>query len=601
MHIKFIKKILFSIFIVVFLNCNIVVANNAKNIDIVVDLNNDGSATITQSWLGTFTEGTECYIPININRDNISDFNVSLNGRQYVFDDYWDINKNFNQKSYHCGINEQNNSLELCFGISKYGNNKYDIKYSINDFVKSYIDYDGFNFMLLNPNLSIYPSKVNCIIRLSNNTQMNIDNTAMWAYGFDGEIQFENNYIHTYSNSLISNDEHLIVVVSLKKGIINPKTTIDGYFTDVIYNANKGSKYEQDYINNYNKNDNNNDDLLLNVIFFVIISSFVITIIILLYNLIDNIIDCFKKRKFYKKCPYFRDVPNDNNIFLTYALIKDFSYKNINKTNIFGTLILKMIYDKNILEDTTKKVGFFGKVKKTTNLQFKSEPKDEFELKLYNFLLEASGENKILEKDEFPDYAKEHFNILDEFLNDFYDKGKNLIFDKKLYKKKISKKIKHLNQDGLKQLEECIGFKKYLENFSLLNEKEIKEIDIWDKYLIYATLFGVADKVYKQMKKLYPTDLIDPNDQNTYIINSYYNSVFLNNMILRNYNIYGRIYNNNLNQKAYSDYLSTYDDIRIGNGFGSDGAFGDIGGFGGSISFGGGGGFSGGGFGGGTR
>ena len=72
--------------------------------------------------------------------------------------------------------------------------------------------------------------------------------------------------------------------------------------------------------------------------------------------------------------------------------------------------------------------------------------------------------------------------------------------------KKISKKVRtlELTQKGSNEQEQWKGLKKYMENFSLLNEREVPELVLWEKYLVYATAFGVADKVLDQLKVKYP-------------------------------------------------------------------------------------------------
>lgn len=61
-----------------------------------------------------------------------------------------------------------------------------------------------------------------------------------------------------------------------------------------------------------------------------------------------------------------------------------------------------------------------------------------------------------------------------------------------------------LTQKGINEKELWRGLKKYMEEFSLLNEREVPELVIWEKYLVYATAFGIADKVLKQLKIKYP-------------------------------------------------------------------------------------------------
>ena len=65
-------------------------------------------------------------------------------------------------------------------------------------------------------------------------------------------------------------------------------------------------------------------------------------------------------------------------------------------------------------------------------------------------------------------------------------------------------KINVLTIEGVNEWAKWNGLKKYMEEFSLLNEKEVPQIAIWEEFLVYATAFGIADKVLKQLKIVYP-------------------------------------------------------------------------------------------------
>lgn len=65
-------------------------------------------------------------------------------------------------------------------------------------------------------------------------------------------------------------------------------------------------------------------------------------------------------------------------------------------------------------------------------------------------------------------------------------------------------KINVLTQTGTDEKAKWKGLKKYMEDFSMLDKREIPEIVIWEKFLVYATVFGIADKVLKQLKIVYP-------------------------------------------------------------------------------------------------
>lgn len=61
-----------------------------------------------------------------------------------------------------------------------------------------------------------------------------------------------------------------------------------------------------------------------------------------------------------------------------------------------------------------------------------------------------------------------------------------------------------LTQTGIDENAKWKGLKKYMEDFSMLDKREIPEIVIWEKFLVYATVLGIADKVLKQLKIVYP-------------------------------------------------------------------------------------------------
>lgn len=65
-----------------------------------------------------------------------------------------------------------------------------------------------------------------------------------------------------------------------------------------------------------------------------------------------------------------------------------------------------------------------------------------------------------------------------------------------IYILSFKKRTKKGNEDYAK----WTGFKNFLNDFGRLNEKELPEIKLWERYLVYATIFGVADKLRNTMK-----------------------------------------------------------------------------------------------------
>ena len=65
-------------------------------------------------------------------------------------------------------------------------------------------------------------------------------------------------------------------------------------------------------------------------------------------------------------------------------------------------------------------------------------------------------------------------------------------------------RVNVLSQKGVDEKEQWKAFKKYMEEFSLLKDKEIPALILWEKYLVFATAFGISEKVLKQLKVVYP-------------------------------------------------------------------------------------------------
>ena len=80
---------------------------------------------------------------------------------------------------------------------------------------------------------------------------------------------------------------------------------------------------------------------------------------------------------------------------------------------------------------------------------------------------------------------------------------------------KVAKKLQPFTDEGINESEQWKGLKKFMENFSMLDKREIPELALWEQYLVYATAFGIADKVIKQLKIVYK-DLYDNMDMNNY-------------------------------------------------------------------------------------
>ncbi len=509
---RLIKKLLIVIpVILTLLSSTVYAKNNVSQIDISVVIADDGSAYITQVWQGEFNEGTENYIPIATGDISVSDFKVSDEKGPYTVLEKWNIDASFDQKARNCGINDTSDGIELCFGISEYGQKTYTIEYVVHDFIKGYTDYDGTNFMFVNPNMSTFPTDGYITISFENGTSINEQNAGIWGFGFDGMVQFYDGYVQAWTDSSLDNNESMILMLQLDKGIINPIKSVDDSFESVKQMAFEGSDYGDYY----------DDDISLFsvIVFFAILLLVVLVIVYIIKRKIEI-------NKFYKQVNYYRDVPNNGKIEISHFLAQNFDVAN-EESLIIGALMLSMINKGFVEPIIEEQVKAFGRVKESVNLKLVSEPDSVIETCLYKVLVSAAGADGVLQEKELEKYAYKNPEKINSLIDSIKLQGKNDFIGIGGFTNGAGNCVKDLSESGKQELSQVMGLKKYLDEFSLISERSIDEVVIWKEYMVYATLFGTADKVIKQFEKVYPDRIPEFESYNTNVViaHSYYHSM----------------------------------------------------------------------------
>ena len=192
----------------------VVHAQSIYDLDIRVDLAQDGSARITQVWDVNVVKGTEWYIPIdNLGEMYVTDLSVSENGQPFISEGTrWNVDRSLEQKAGRCGIVEKRNGVELCWGQGSYGPHVWTAEFTVYGLVQSFTDADGFNFMFVNPGLAAPPQHVKVtIVNAADGPEWTYDNTLVWGYGsygdinvMDGAIVYESAEPFSYDSSVIA-------------------------------------------------------------------------------------------------------------------------------------------------------------------------------------------------------------------------------------------------------------------------------------------------------------------------------------------------------------------------------------------------------------
>ena len=150
------------------------------------------------------------------------------------------------------------------------------------------------------------------------------------------------------------------------------------------------------------------------------------------------------------------------------------------------------------------------------------------------------------------------------------------------YLKTINKRSKKGNEDYVRWK----AFKKFLEDFSSFEDYPVPSIVVWEHYLVYATSFGIADKVTAQLKLKFKYEELTSADCTYFVYFGYRHRIGVLNRSIRTIRTAS---SGTISRHMTAQRISS----RSGGGFG--GFRGGGGGFSGGSSFGGGGGSFGGG------
>ena len=529
--------------------------NRVPEMELDVALRPDGSAHITQVWTTDTDEGTEFYLGC---RDSgyltITDFSVSDQNGSYVYVEGWDVDASFEEKANRCGILETGEGAELCWGVSEYGENRYTIEYVLHDLVGSYSDADGFNHRFVDE-MNFFPTDVTLTIRNQDGTPLTDEICDIWAFGFDGQIQFEDGVIRAWSEAPLDSGAHMTVMVSLEKGVLSPRRAVEDSFETVKERALADSDYEDREDAAWDDEPLTAGDVLL---FAAIILTPVLLILLLVVLLVK--VGRARRKKRMEQAGYFRDAPNDGDLNVTYQLGRCSGL--CKEDALLGAYLMRLI-SQGCLESTDNSIDA-----ESVRLRLDHAPQsgNAYEDALYTILEAAAGADGVLDPNELERYCGQNYVPLSHFMESCERSGKQTLIRSGCLKGAVLGNDKDLTKKGQQELDEVYGLKHFLLDFSLIHERSGKEAVIWQDYMVYALMLGIADKLEAQIQELYPDQFPQLNQYRRYVrYTGCYNGV-----------MYG----------AYSrEKLRRAPNRRSGGGSGR-------------VSFGGGGGFSGGGSGG---
>lgn len=587
-----------------------------RNLNYDVTLNADGSADVTETWRIRIEDTNTLFKTFEVDSSKYKEI-TNVKVTEVKSSGNVDLTK-INQYKYHVDKNcyyalMYKGKFEIAWGAHTESTTKtYKISYKIIDAVKNYNDCSEFYWQFISTSSEIPADYIEGTIKLPYSVE-NLEDLRVWAHGpLNGNIEkISNDTVRFTVEDFNSN-------TMLEARVVTPNTIFNKNLNTSNQNKlNSILTEEQTWADQANRK-REQIAKQIETRRRIMIAVFIITNILGLILTIVVIKKIIKYHKELKNTPkikpsqeleYYRDIDKNQTPaeagFLYYFKATGLQY---NMTKVISATMLDLCMKKhisfeqvpdkknqirvNLISKNTEELKadeklIYELLKKVPKKDSNSFTMKEFEKYASNHSSEILSKFKRIEtiakksQEQEGNYSKD---LITKYQG-WAMKGVLYIFlamasivamwllaipsiIAAVYCFRISGRYNTLTEKGMNEKEKLKGLKKYMEDFSMMKEKSVPELILWEKYLIYATVFGIADKVLKQLKVVYP-QLTDTE----YLNSNGYTYLYL---------MYSPRFNNSfittLNNSITTSYHSA---TNYSSGSGGGGGFSTGGGFGG--------------------
>ena len=455
-------------------------------LDIRVVLSHNGDARITETrQMSIDSEGTECYIGMGVfEGSEVRDLTVTdETGLQYENVGSWDIDRSRSWKAGKCGIVTKHGGYELCWGLGDSGERTYITSYTYTNLIHAHPDADAIRHVFLDADVTPKPDKAYLTIEAEEDyVRFTEENSGIWGFRFGGELGFDNGKMVAYNDEPFGSSGAMYIMCRFDKGLFEPEIQDADSFETKKEQAFEGS----DYVGGYDGYGGGDDDEGFWAFVFMVVGFVVVPIVTGVWYFVYV---WRARKKAFKDLLWYRDIPMKGNLQLANDMLNAYRYVGTDYNNLLSACVLKLINMGAISIES--RLNSKGKTEQNFVMHELPNYADQPLLlrKIHNIFKTAAGEDTVLEPKELKSFMRSTKNesITDSFINTLHTKTG----------------ITHY-KDRLEEVRQVFGLKKFLQEFTLLDERHVQEVALWKDYMIYATLFGIADQVIRDMKKINP-------------------------------------------------------------------------------------------------
>ena len=627
---KIILASLFIVAIILFLSTSSFAGTQNWNaLDYDVTLNADGSMDVIETWDVSISQTNTLFKRFNIGGDNYIINNVKIteveNGVEKPLKDI-KMEQYYVDPGHYYGLMVDSSNFEIAWhvGLDNSSDDRvYKMYYTVENAVKIYNDCTEIYWEFLNKDNAMPGKNVTGRIKLPGEVT-DIEKLRVWAHGaYTGDIVRESKDTVTFSLDTLRSNEMIEIRIVTEENIYNLcKNKQNVSYLDKILEE------EMRWANEANAERENAKKSLKSFYFaFAVLAAVNVLIFIV----------CLSKSKKYKAVradlemeytglnydyEYFRDIPNEKKATPAKAV---YLYNFKDNVSSIQSKISK-IFSATMLNLSLKGlISFEAESEKDIRITRGSNSTEELNLSedekiVYEILKDAMlGKDSITPK-EFSKYASKEYDTVYVKLNRIEDVVKKVIQKEGMISEEKSKVVKEWNSkfglyfllamlslfivmflpglivglfviattckknancisiltdEGTEEVAMWKGLKKYMEDYSMLSDKLVPDIVLWEKYLVYATAFGISKKVIDQLKVVHP-EMFMQEESTGFRNYAYWNMMTNSNFGNNSFDDFSRSL-----EKVYSSAQSAYSVAHSSSSSGSGGGGGFSGGGGG--------------------
>lgn len=576
-----------------------------NSLDFDVTLESNGDMKVVETWDVSLYDTNTLFKTFSSSPSGFKDVSVKeiTNG---INNDYRNVNQlqYYVDKGGYYALKNSKGDFEIAWNVDTEGTRatkKYQISYTVNNIIFLYNDCAELYWQFIGKDFSIPIKRLTGTIKLPNSVA-DIEQFRVWAHGpLTGEITKEGNDIAKFVVSNVSKNTMIEVRIATPTSIFETsanvinKNKLDSIISEETAWANDANSIRR-RAQEQLKDPQKVTRIIVAVVSLIGIFSFIKT---------GEVIQKNPKKVPTQELEYCRNIPNEDatpgEAEFLYRFGKSFETGKVFSATLLDLSLKKLISFEEI-EGSKNNINLIIHTEET-------QPLKEDERKIFEFIKRAAGIDGKISMKEFKKYCErndvESYMLWQRIEKIAKENNKqNGNFDSSIANKRVTysfltaiwifiaivslitlnisktaifliiiaflntvasiiaaDRLKGLTQKGIDEREKWEGLRNFMLDFSLLDEKRVPDLVLWEKYLVYATAFGIADKVLKQLRVYFP------QLQNDEYFRTHYASMYYCN----HYNV-GKSFESSI-YSGYSAHVAEIAASSMSSGSGGGGGF----------------------------